>query len=57
VTRWLLFCPGREAKDLDWARRVLGALTSDAAIKVDGQMIDKPLVEKATRFRAAAGES
>lgn len=37
-----------------WAERVLASVVSDAAVKVDGQMIDKPLVEKARRILAAA---
>ncbi len=41
-------------KDVAWAQKVLASVTSDAAIKVDGQMIDKPLVEKARRIVAAA---
>jgi citrate lyase subunit beta/citryl-CoA lyase len=41
-------------KDVAWAERVLAAVTSDAAVKVDGQMIDKPLVEKARRIMAAS---
>ncbi|GHC78212.1 HpcH/HpaI aldolase/citrate lyase family protein [Limoniibacter endophyticus] len=41
------------SQDIEWARRVVEAATSDAAIKVDGQMIDKPLVEKARRILSA----
>ncbi len=41
-------------KDIAWAERVLASVTSDAAVKVDGQMIDKPLVEKARRIMLAA---
>lgn len=41
-------------KDIAWAEKVLASITSDAAIQVDGQMIDKPLFEKARRIVAAA---
>jgi citrate lyase subunit beta/citryl-CoA lyase len=41
-------------KDVAWAEKVMASITSDAAIKVDGQMIDKPLVEKARRILAAS---
>jgi citrate lyase subunit beta/citryl-CoA lyase len=39
--------------EVAWAERVLAAAVSDSAVKVDGQMIDKPLVERARRIRAA----
>jgi len=41
-------------KEITWAERVLAAATSDSAIKIDGQMIDKPLVERARRLMEAA---
>lgn len=41
-------------KEIAWAERVLTAATSDSALKVDGQMVDKPLVERARRIREAA---
>lgn len=42
-------------KEIAWAGRVLAAATSDSAVKVDGQMVDKPLVERARRIQEAAG--
>ncbi len=42
-------------KEIAWAGRVLDAATSDSAVKVDGQMVDKPLVERARRIKEAAG--
>lgn len=41
-------------KEIAWAGRVLAAATSDSAVKVDGQMVDKPLVERARRIQEAA---
>lgn len=42
-------------KAIAWAEVVLAAATSDSAVKVDGQMVDKPLVERARRIVEAAG--
>ena len=38
--------------ELDWARRVVGA--GDSASTVDGQMVDRPVVERARRLLARA---
>jgi len=45
--------------EIDWARRVLGVVTSGAAgaVAVDGKMIDKPVEEAARRILARAGET
>ena len=40
------------ADELGWARRVLAA--GDAAVQVDGRMVDRPVVERARRLLAAA---
>lgn len=42
------------AEEVDWARRVVAGAESDGAVAVDGQMIDKPLVEQARRILARA---
>ena len=41
--------------EIAWAKKVTSAARSDSAVKIDGQMIDKPLVEKARRIMCAAG--
>ncbi|GII29300.1 HpcH/HpaI aldolase/citrate lyase family protein [Planotetraspora mira] len=38
--------------ELDWARRVVEAATGGGAVRVDGQMIDKPRLELAHRLLA-----
>jgi citrate lyase subunit beta/citryl-CoA lyase len=38
-----------------WAKRVLEAARDGSAIKVDGRMVDKPLIEKARRVCEASG--
>jgi citrate lyase subunit beta/citryl-CoA lyase len=53
------FTPGEH--ELQWARRVVGAFADAerqglAAIQLDGQMIDYPVVEKARRLLAQAQE-
>lgn len=40
--------------DLQWARSVIGA--GDGAAQVDGQMIDRPVIERARRLLARGGE-
>jgi citrate lyase subunit beta/citryl-CoA lyase len=42
------------AHQIAWAERVLAGAVTGAAVKVDGEMIDKPLIEKARRIMAAA---
>ena len=38
-----------------WAKRVIDATSSNAgAVKVDGKMVDKPVILKAERILAAA---
>jgi citrate lyase subunit beta/citryl-CoA lyase len=46
---------GREPpeSELQWARAVLAV--ADSATAVDGQMVDKPVVEPARRIIAAGG--
>ncbi|AYC34084.1 CoA ester lyase [Pseudomonas cavernae] len=45
------------AEELAWARRVVaGAATGAAAFKIDGQMVDAPVLGRARRLLAAAGE-
>lgn len=49
--------PSRE--DVAWAERVLGAVPADLAggvVTVDGRMVDKPVIERARRIRAAASD-
>lgn len=43
-----------DARTLDWARRVLAATTSGAAVRIDGAMVDRPLIERARRIVARA---
>ncbi|MEV6122750.1 CoA ester lyase [Streptomyces sp. NPDC052077] len=45
---------GPSPQELDWARAVLGA--EEAVTTIDGQMIDRPVLERARRLLAAAGE-
>lgn len=40
--------------ELRWARRVLGA--GDSVTRLDGQMVDRPVLERARRVLARAGE-
>lgn len=48
------FAPSAEA--LDWARRVIeAAATGGAAIKVDGQMVDAPVIKRAQQILARGG--
>jgi citrate lyase subunit beta/citryl-CoA lyase len=42
------------ADQIAWAERVIAGAVTGAAVKVDGEMIDKPLVEKARRIMVAA---
>jgi citrate lyase subunit beta / citryl-CoA lyase len=47
--------------DLDWAHKVLAgapddALTGTGAFSVDGQMVDRPVLERARRILARAGQ-
>lgn len=44
------------ADDLAWARRVLDGAGDNGVAVVDGRMIDKPVVQRARRVLAAAGE-
>ncbi|KAA9161660.1 CoA ester lyase [Amycolatopsis acidicola] len=44
------FAPSEE--ELDWARKILEA--GDSAVAVDGQMVDRPVVERARRLLAQA---
>jgi citrate lyase subunit beta/citryl-CoA lyase len=43
--------------ELDWARRVIAAADAahGAAVRLEGQMIDKPLITQARRILATAG--
>jgi len=42
--------------ELDWAHRVVVAATgSSGALRVDGQMVDKPVLHRAQRLLARAG--
>lgn len=41
-------------REIDWARRVVAGAESDGAVAVDGQMIDRPIVEQARRILARA---
>ena len=41
------------AAQLDWARRVIGA--GAAAVQIDGQMIDKPVIDRARHILRRAG--
>ncbi len=44
------------AQELDWAQRVLRAAESAAgAVRLDGRMIDRPVIERARRILARAG--
>jgi citrate lyase subunit beta / citryl-CoA lyase len=44
------------AAELDWARRVVAAATgSSGAVRVDGRMVDKPVLQRAQRLLARAG--
>lgn len=36
--------------ELDWARRVLAAAADGAAAQVDGQLVDRPVIERARRL-------
>ncbi|WP_299260128.1 CoA ester lyase [uncultured Kushneria sp.] len=48
------FTPGIE--QLEWAQRVLtGAQTQGGAFRVDGQMVDAPVIERARRLLARSG--
>ena len=38
------------AEELDWARRVLEASGAGGAVTVDGKLVDKPVVEQASRL-------
>jgi citrate lyase subunit beta/citryl-CoA lyase len=43
------------ATELDWAQRVMGAAAlGPGAVRVDGRMVDKPVVERARRLLARA---
>ena len=49
----LAFAPS--AEEINWARRVVdGARVSDGAFSLGGQMVDKPVVERARRILAQA---
>jgi citrate lyase subunit beta / citryl-CoA lyase len=41
--------------EVAWARRVIEASTDGAAVAVDGQMVDRPVVERARRLLSRAG--
>lgn len=41
--------------DIVWARRVIAATRTGAAVRLDGAMIDAPLVARARRILAASG--
>lgn len=44
------------AEDVDWARRVLAAARDHSgAFRLDGRMIDRPVLERARRLLASAG--
>lgn len=40
--------------ELDWARRVLAAASTQGAVVVDGRLVDKPVLDRAKRLLAAA---
>jgi len=43
------------AEDVAWAERVFAALDGAGAQRIDGKMIDRPVIERARRIRAATG--
>lgn len=43
-------CFGPSAPEVEWARRVLAAAAAGGAVKVDGEMVDRPVVERATQI-------
>jgi citrate lyase subunit beta / citryl-CoA lyase len=50
------FAPSEE--ELDWARRVLAAMdgaNGEVVLRLDGRLIDKPVVSRAQRILAEAG--
>lgn len=46
------FSPSVE--ELDWARRVVAAASLQGAVVVDGKLVDKPVINRARQFLAAA---
>ena len=44
------------AKERDWARRVLVAAGDSFACEVDGELVDRPVVERARRIAERAGD-
>ena len=42
---------------VDWALRVVSSAQHGGALRIDGQMIDKPLLERASRILARAGRT
>ncbi|WMS43783.1 CoA ester lyase [Acuticoccus sp. MNP-M23] len=46
------------ADEVDWARRILAAIGSNTgAVKVDGAMVDAPVIKRARQILARAGET
>ncbi|WP_440712432.1 HpcH/HpaI aldolase/citrate lyase family protein [Gordonia sp. FQ] len=43
-------------EELAWARKIVAAVDATGVAKVDGAMVDKPVVERAQRLLARAGE-
>ena len=50
---------GPTATELAWARQVLAAVATSTAgaLRVDGQMVDRPVIERARRIAAAGDDS
>ncbi len=46
-----------DEQEIAWAHRILGAATSGEATQVEGQMVDRPVIERARLILARAGAS
>jgi citrate lyase subunit beta/citryl-CoA lyase len=52
---WVQACFAPSAEDVAWARRVVAATrTGDGAAAVDGEMVDRPVLERAESILASA---
>lgn len=49
------FCPSVE--ELAWAHAVLGVVTTGEAVQVNGEMVDRPVIERARRILSRAGSA
>ena len=47
------FRPGEE--EIAWAHRILGAATDGEAIQIEGEMVDRPVIERARRILSRVG--